>query len=303
MLLSVGCEFAYTSPAPTPAVALVQPRTGCAHRVLREEWRLVPETPHHEYRDLFGNRCERLMLPAGESLLAYDATVEVSGEPDDVNVDARATSMADLPDDLLVYTLSSRYCPTETMAQTAWRLFGQAPQGWGQVQAVCDWIHDNIEYGLLHSTPNTTALDVYVASGGMCRDFAHLAITFCRALSLPARYVFGYMPDIGVPGPFPPMDFHAWFEVWLEGRWWTFDARFNTPRIGRVPIGVGRDAVDVAMMTTYGPAEFQHMVVWTDQVNSAAPRQRTELLPFGAHRQQSEGLLVGAERGRPGQER
>ncbi|MCA9877244.1 MAG: transglutaminase family protein [Thermomicrobiales bacterium] len=303
MLLSVGCEFTYTLPAPTPAVALVQPRSDPAHRVVWEERRFAPETPHHEYRDLFGNRCERLTLPAGESSIAYDAVVDVSGAPDEVSLNAQATSVADLPDDLLVYTLSSRYCPTETMAQTAWRLFGHVPPGWGQVQAICDWIHTNIEYGLLHSTPNTTALDVYVASGGMCRDFAHLAITFCRALSIPARYVFGYMPDIGVPGPFPPMDFHAWFEAWLEGRWWTFDARFNTPRIGRIPIGVGRDAVDVAMMTTYGPAEFQHMVVWTDRVDSATPPQRTEPTLQGLLRQQSEGLLVGVERGRSGQVR
>lgn len=302
LLLSVGCEFTYTSPGPAPAVALVQPREDPAHRILREEWRFTPPTDHHEYRDLFDNRCERLTIPEGETSIIYDAVVEVSGEPDEVDFDARAIPIAELPDDLLVYTLASRYCPSETMAQTAWRLFGQVPPGWGQVQAVCDWIHANIEYGALISTPSTTALDVYVASGGMCRDFAHLAITFCRALSIPARYVFGYMPDIGVPGPFPPMDFHAWFEVWLEGRWWTFDARFNMPRIGRIPIGVGRDAVDVAMMTTYGGALFQRMVVWTDAVDSANPPPDPDRDPAtrGAHRQVSEGLRIGAEGGRAG---
>lgn len=303
MLLRVGCEFSYTSPFPTPAVALVQPRPDPAHRIAWEAWRIEPETPHHAYLDLFGNRCERLTLPAGEVSLVYDAVVEVSGEPDAVDPAAQASPVADLPDDLLVYTLSSRYCPSETMAATAWRLFGHVPPGWEQVQAVCDWIHANIEYGQLLSTPSTTALEVYVASGGMCRDFAHLAITFCRALSLPARYVFGYMPDIGVPGPFPPMDFHAWFEVWLAGRWWTFDARFNTPRIGRIPIGVGRDAVDVAMMTTYGPAQFQRMVVWTDEVDSATPPQDTDLAARGAHLRHSEGLRIGAERGHAGRGR
>jgi transglutaminase-like putative cysteine protease len=303
MLLSVGCEFTYTSPFPTPAVALVRPREDPAHRIVREEWRIAPETSHHEYHDLFGNRCERLTIPEGETSIIYDAVVEISGEPDEEDPAASASLIADLPDDLLVYTLSSRYCPSETMAATTWRLFGHVPPGWGQVQAICDWIHANIQYGSLHSTPSTTALDVYVASGGMCRDFAHLAITFCRALNIPARYVFGYMPDIGVPGPFPPMDFHAWFEVWLDGRWWTRDARFNMPRIGRIPIGVGRDAVDVAMMTTYGPAQFQRMVVWTDEVDSATPPHETDHSARGTHLQQSEGLRIGAESGHPGRVR
>jgi transglutaminase-like putative cysteine protease len=178
---------------------------------------------------------------------------------------------------VLVYTLPSRYCLSDALSNAAWDLFGSAEPGWARVQAVCDWIHANIRYGQ-QSTPLTTALDVYEARGGVCRDFAHLGVTLCRALNFPARYVFGYMPDIGIPPPHPPMDFHAWFEVYLADRWWTFDARFNTPRIGRIPIGRGRDAVDVAMMTTYGPAQFQEMRVWTDlaEVEAApdAPRIR-----------------------------
>ncbi|MDQ6908880.1 MAG: transglutaminase family protein, partial [Chloroflexota bacterium] len=157
------------------------------------------------------------------------------------------------------------YCLSDALSNTAWELFGGSEMGWARVQAVCDWIHDNIVYGL-KSTGLTTAVDVYEARGGICRDFAHLGVTFCRALNIPARYVFGYMPDIGIPPPYPAMDFHAWFEVYLGGRWWTFDARFNTPRIGRIPIGRGRDAVDVAMVTTYGAANFRQMTVWSDVV-------------------------------------
>lgn len=270
MLLRVGCEFAYESPGPTPSVMLVRPHPDCPHRVVEETWDAEPSFAPHGYRDLFGNRCDRFVLPEGETTLRYDALVEVSGDPDPVTPDAVQRPVEDLPDDVLVFTLASRYCQVEALSSTAWHLFGNAPLGWGRVQAVCDWIHNNIEYGLLKSTPLTSAVDVYVASGGMCRDFAHLAVTFCRALNIPARYVFGYMPDIGVPGPFPPMDFHAWFEVYLDDRWWTFDARFNTPRIGRIPIGRGRDAVDVAMMTTYGAAAFRRMVVWTDEASRPA---------------------------------
>lgn len=264
MQLRVGCEFGYDSAAPTPSVVLVEPHPDPDHRVVWETWAITPATEHRAYTDGFGNRCRRLILPVGPSSLRYDAVVEVSGEPDPVAPDATQAPVEGLPDETLVYTLASRYCPTESLSENAWRLFGGGPLGWGRVQAVCDWIHLNIRYGL-PSTPQTTAVDVFVAGGGMCRDFAHLAITFCRALNIPARYVFGYMPDIGVPGPFPPMDFHAWFEAYLGGRWWTFDARFNTPRIGRIPIGIGRDAVDVAMVTSYGAAAFQSMVVWTDE--------------------------------------
>lgn len=264
MQLHVGCEFTYESTPPTPAVALVQPRTDLAHTLLNERWQIRPHADRHEYRDLFGNRCERFTLSGGNSTIRYDALVDVTAEADPVDYTAPQHEVENLPDETLVYTLASRYCLTETLSQVAWHLFSWSTPGWQRVQAVCDWVHNNIRYGLITSTPMTTAVDVYAAGGGMCRDFAHLAITFCRALNIPARYVFGYMPDIGIPGPFSPMDFHAWFEVYLGDRWWTFDARFNKPRIGRVPIGIGRDAVDVAMVTTYGPAIFKEMTVWAE---------------------------------------
>jgi transglutaminase-like putative cysteine protease len=272
MLLRVGCEFEYDSPVPTPTVVLVRPHPLPPHRVVEEDWTIEPATASRRYRDLFSNQCERLILPEGTSTLRYDALVEVSGAPDPVVPETPQHQVENLPDETLVYTLASRYCQTESLSQVAWHLFGQTPPGWARVQAVCDWVHQNIRYGLLHSTPMTTAVDVYVAGGGMCRDFAHLSITFCRALNIPARYVFGYIPDIGVEGPFPPMDFHAWFEVYLRGpqggRWYTFDARFNRPLIGRIPIGRGRDAVDVAMMTSYGAAQFRRMTVWCDVVGA-----------------------------------
>ncbi|MEA2525862.1 MAG: hypothetical protein QOF01_3665 [Thermomicrobiales bacterium] len=293
MLLRVGCEFGYESPAPTAAVVLVRPHPVPAHRIVREQWEIDPPTASHGYLDHFQNRCERLVLPAGASTLRYDAVVEVSGDPDPVAPGTPQLPVEELPDETLVFTLASRYCQTETLSQVAWHLFGQSPPGWARVQAVCDWVHQNIRYGLLKSTPLTTAVDVYVAGGGMCRDFAHLSITFCRALNIPARYVFGYMPDIGVPGPFPPMDFHAWFEAYLGDRWWTFDARFNTPRIGRIPIGIGRDAVDVAMLTTYGPAAFRRMEVWTDEVANGNVDAEAADTPGSGTPMRSEALVLG----------
>ncbi len=268
MRIRVGCEFLYEATWPAPTVLLVKARDDDPHRILHETWRPQPDLPTHDYYDFYGNRSQRLTLPVGPSALIYDAVVEISGDPDEVYTSAIQHPVEELPDDVVIFTLPSRYCLSDALSNTAWELFGGSPMGWARVQAVCDWIHDNIIYGL-KSTGLTTAVDVYEARGGICRDFAHLGVTFCRALNIPARYVFGYMPDIGIPPPYPAMDFHAWFEVYLGGRWWTFDARFNTPRIGRIPIGRGRDAVDVAMVTTYGAANFLQMTVWSDVVTDA----------------------------------
>jgi transglutaminase-like putative cysteine protease len=249
---------------------MVEPHPDAPVRRAWEEWQTEPAAPLTGYGDLFGNRCRRVILPAGAARLRYDAEVELSRTPDAVEPTAAQVPVEQLPDSALVYTLPSRYCLSDALADDAWRLFGDAEPGWARVQAVCDWINAHIQYGG-ESTPLTTALDVYEARAGVCRDFAHLGVAFCRALTIPARYVFGYMPDIDVPPPYPPMDFHAWFEAYLGGRWWTFDARFNRPRIGRVPIGRGRDAVDVAMVTTFGPARFRSMTVWTDEISADAP--------------------------------
>jgi transglutaminase-like putative cysteine protease len=261
----VGCEFAYRAGQPTPAVFLVRPEAEADHRVLEEHWSTTPDLEFSDYRDLYGNVCRRLTLPEGGFHLNYDALVATPDEPDQVALDAEQFPASELPDDVLVYTLPSRYCLSDVLSERAWELFGNLAPGWGRVQQICDWVHDHVQFAYGTSTRVTTALDVYERGVGVCRDFTHLGITFCRALNIPARYVFGYIPDIDVPPPDSPMDFCAWFEAYLGGRWWTFDPRNNQRRKGRVPIARGRDALDVAMVTTYGAPILEKMVVWADE--------------------------------------
>ena len=267
--IRVGCEIRYEVSWPTPTVLQVQPRGDVVHHMLQETWETTPHLFLHAFRDIYNNICQRLVMPVGEQMVRYDALVEVSGEPDEVVPDAVQMPVEDLPDDVLHYTLPSRFCLSDVLSDAAWQLFGATEPGWGRVQAICDWVHSNIRFQYGTSTPLTTAADVYERRVGVCRDFAHLAVTFCRALNIPARYVFGYLPDIDVPPPDDPMDFCAWMEVYLAGRWWTFDPRNNMPRIGRVLIGRGRDALDVAMVTTYGSPRLQSMTVWADEVQTA----------------------------------
>jgi transglutaminase-like putative cysteine protease len=268
MNLRVGCQLEYDTEADAHAVALVEPHSSVQDTILAEHW--TPELPPVRFRDLYGNVCRRLDLSAGAYSFSYDATVRISPEPEAMpNERDVQHRIEELPPELLHWLLPSRLCESDMLAATAWDLFGETPRGAARLAAVCDWIHDNVEYGV-PSIPTTTVTEVLERRGGMCRDFAHLGVAFCRALGIPARYVFGYLPDIGIPGPYPVMDFHAWFEVWLGESWWTFDARFNTPRIGRVPIGRGRDAVDVAMVTTYGAASLERMKVWADESETLA---------------------------------
>jgi transglutaminase-like putative cysteine protease len=255
---------------PTHAVLQVEPRPD-AVEVVEAGWSNEPPGAGSTYLDLYGNLCRRLTLPAGRSTLAYDALVEVGGAPDPEDPAARELPAADLPADALVYTLPSRYCPSDALGDTAWSLFGEVTPGWPRVQAICDWVHGAITFGYGTSTSLTTALDVYEARTGVCRDFAHLAVTFCRVFNVPARYAFGYLPDIDVAPPEHPMDFCAWMEVYLSGRWWTFDPRNNQRRVGRVLIGRGRDALDVAMITTYGGVELASMEVRADEASAGAP--------------------------------
>ena len=271
MRLHVGCRFEHDAATPTPAIVLVEPHSREHAAVLEQSWTSDPLLPSSAFVDLYGNRCTRLELPAGHSVLSYDAVCEIDPNPELVPGSGAAQHrIEDLPDELLHWLLPSRYCESDVLLPTAWELFGQTRPGSERVQAVCDWINANIAYGQA-SVATTSTVEIFARRGGMCRDFAHLGVTFCRALGIPAQYVFGYMPDIGIPGPFPPMDFHAWFEVWLGDRWWTFDARFNTPRIGRMPIGRGRDAADVAMVTTYGDAQLTTMSVWSDEITAEDP--------------------------------
>jgi transglutaminase-like putative cysteine protease len=266
MRVRVGCEFTYETQAPVPMVMLVRARPDGEHEIRYESQWTEPNLEVREYRDSFANPCWRLVLPTGRSVVRYDAVVEVTGEPDVVVPDAPLVPVQDLPDDVLVFTLPSRYIESDLLLDDAWQLFGNTPQTWARVQAVCDWVHANVEYGYGLSGPTTTALDVFKQRQGVCRDFAQLSVALCRALNIPARYTFGYLGDIAVEPPDVPMDFHAWFEAYLGGRWHTFDARHNVPRIGRVKIAHGRDAVDVALSTAYGAATLKSMIVWSDEI-------------------------------------
>ena len=262
----LGCEFRYEADAGVEMVVIVEPHddTGWARRLCSERGVEPAGTALREYRDMFGNRCWRITTPGGELVFRYDATFAVPDAPDVVNPQAVQHLVPDLPDDVIIYTLPSRFCQSDLLMDDAWRLFGETIPGHARVQAISDWVHTNIEYRAGSSGPSTSAVDTYTNRYGVCRDFAHLPVTFCRALNIPARYVFGYLPDYGIEPPDVPMDFHAWFEAFLDGRWYTYDARHNSPRIGRVKVAQGRDAVDVAMVTSYGNARLQSLTVWTD---------------------------------------
>jgi len=231
-----------------------------------DELTVRPIVPVDDYIDCFGNRCTRFVARRGPVRLYNSTLIEDSGEPDAVNWLAREIPVERLPPETLIHLLSSRYCEVDLLSDTAAQMFGGLPKGWPRVQAVCDWVHDHVTFGYGYARPTRTALEVFNERVGVCRDFQHLAITFCRCLNIPARYATGYLGDIGVP-PVPcPMDFSAWFEVYLENRWWTFDARHNTPRIGRVLMATGRDAADVAITTSFGSANLRKFEVVTDEV-------------------------------------
>ncbi len=251
LALSLGCEFEFESTQPVSAIMQVAPAPQPNLGVRSEEWDTAAE--HHGYVDLYGNRCERLAIPSGRSRVAYNAEVLLASPADVIAPDTPETPVALLPDEHLSFVMPSRFCLPDELGHEAWQRFGDLAPGWERVQAIVDFVHGHLEFMHGASNPWTTAADVYRAGQGVCRDFAHLAITFCRALNIPARYVFGYLPDIGAAEPADPMDFAAWFEAHLDGRWHTFDARNNTPRIGRVVVGRGRDAVDVALLTSFGP--------------------------------------------------
>ncbi len=266
LTLRVGCTFDYQSIGLVPAVCLVRPAGVEGVRLLGESWMTTPTTPYYDYIDVYGNMCRRLTLPPGVATISYDAQVSV---PDAVDAEApyaAQTLVEDLPDEVLAYTLPSRFCLSDELIGTAWSLFGGTTPGWWRVRAIVDYVHTHVTFGYHLTAPTKTSSDVLSSGTGVCRDFAHAAIAFCRAMSIPARYVFGYLPDIDVPAPDSPMDFCAWFEAFLDGSWWTFDPRNNQLRKGRVIVARGRDAADVAMVTTFGNAAFRGMKVWADPV-------------------------------------
>jgi transglutaminase-like putative cysteine protease len=251
LALTVGCEFALESAQAASAIMQVAPRPEPGVVISYEAWDTAAQ--HHGYIDHYGNRCERFELLAGGSRVGYQAHVSLTRPADLIEPGALETPVASLPDEVLSFVMPSRFCLPDELGHEAWQRFGSVTPGWGRVQTIVDYVHAYLEFVPGASNPWTTAADAYRAGQGVCRDFAHLAITFCRALNIPARYVFGYIPEIGVPEPHETMDFAAWFEVYLGERWHTFDARNNRPRVGRVVVGRGRDAVDVALITSFGP--------------------------------------------------
>ncbi|KAB2911017.1 MAG: transglutaminase family protein [Hyphomicrobiaceae bacterium] len=267
MQIRAGYKIAYECPRPTPmllVLSLHPSRT--ADLVTPHEIVFDPPVEARDYRDNFGNTCTRVLAPAGRLTISADFVVNDPGTPDIVEPDAEQLPVEALPDDVMVYLLGSRYCDTDRLSNTAWSLFGNAPTGWGRVQAICDYVNQHLAFGYHHASATRTALDGFHERRGVCRDFAHLAITLCRCMNIPARYCTGYLGDIGIPPVPEPMDFSAWFEAYLGGRWFTFDARHNTPRIGRILMGRGRDAADVALSTIFGPATLAEFAVVTDEV-------------------------------------
>jgi transglutaminase-like putative cysteine protease len=267
----IGCEFVHSSAYDVPAVFQVEPAPGQDVTVHDESWTSVPDQATHVYHDLYDNVCRRLTIPAGQSTLTYSAVVTVPDATEEVDESAEELAPEDLPDDVLIFTLPSRYCLPDVLGAEAWNRFGQLPKGYSRVQAICDYVNGHLTFQYGSSTARSTAADVHAAGYGVCRDFTHLAVSLCRALNIPARYVFGYLPEVDAEVKPAPMDFAAWMEVYLGGRWFTFDPRNNEHRKGRVLIGRGRDAGDVAMATTYGAPWLQRMTVVAEEAGFPRP--------------------------------
>ena len=253
MRIRCGFEITYECPQPTPMLALLNVHSS-RHQDLEtlDTVRTDPPLTIGQYHDGFGNLCSRLVLPAGRTVLSADFVVRDSGEPDPIHPEAWQHPVEALPDDVIVFLLASRYCETEHLSELAWKLFGDVPAGWARAQAIVAYVHERIAFGYEHARPTKTAFEAHEERQGVCRDYAHLAITLCRCMNIPARYCTGYLPDIGVPVK-GEMDFSAWFEVYLGGAWRVLDARHNRPRIGRVLMARGRDATDAAITTSFGP--------------------------------------------------
>jgi transglutaminase-like putative cysteine protease len=269
MLIKIGFDVTFELPAPTPFLLNLSVHPSRFHTLQGlEQFRVEPHVPLWYYTDAFGNTCSRLVAPAGAFRLVNEAVVLDSGLPDPINPLAPQHPVELLPPETLQFLLASRFCEVDLLKEVAWGLFCGAPPGMQRVIAVCNWVHANITFGYAHARPTKSASETYAERRGVCRDFAHLAITFCRALNIPARYATGYLGDIGVPISPAPMDFSGWFEVYLGGQWWTMDARHNTPRIGRVLMATGRDATDVALTTAFGTANLKSFKVVTEEVPS-----------------------------------
>jgi transglutaminase-like putative cysteine protease len=264
--LRVGYEMVYECPQPTPMIFMLNVHHSRVDDILvPDTLTTTPSVPILFYHDGFGNRCSRIVAPVGEICISASGIVRDTGIPDLVADRAQQSQIQDLPEEVLVFLLGSRYCETDKLSQAAWNFFGQSPTGWGRVQAICDFVHRHVAFGYEYANRTKSAWEVFNQGQGVCRDYAHLAITFCRCMNIPARYCTGYLSDIGTPPPYIG-DFAGWFEAYLGDRWYTFDPRNNTPRIGRVLMARGRDAADVPISNTFGVNTLKSFKVWTDEV-------------------------------------
>ena len=266
MQIRAGYEVKFDVLQPLSMLLMLYTHPSRAETVEGEQLRVTPFVPVEEFLDSFGNRCGRIAAMPGPIAITADFLVLDTGEFDEANPAAEQWPVERFPADVLPFLLPSRYCEVDLLSDIAWNLFGQAPEGWSRVDTICDWVHAHVTFGYEFARATKTAWDVYNERQGVCRDFTHLAITLCRAMNIPARYATGYLGDIGVPPSSTPMDFSAWFEVFLDGRWYTRDARHNERRIGRILMARGRDAVDAAITTSFGAANLTGFKVWTDEV-------------------------------------
>jgi transglutaminase-like putative cysteine protease len=267
MEIDVGFTISYKAAQPTPMVMMLSIHPSRVPDIVGREIIVAePDVPIGFYRDSFGNVCGRLVAPAGGVTLKGKARVRDSGLPDAVAPNAEQVPIDRLPDDLLLYLMPSRYCETDKLTDIAWSLFAKTKPGWTRVQAIVDFVHDHVTFGYEHAHHMKSAFDAHEQRSGVCRDFAHLALTLCRCMGIPARYCTGYLGDIGVPPDPAPMDFSGWFEAYLSGRWYTFDARHMVPRIGRILMATGRDAADVALSTSFGRMTLAKFIVISDEV-------------------------------------
>lgn len=268
MNIRIGYELIYDCAQPTPMILILSVHySRISDLIIPDHLITDPFVPITAYRDSFHNWCSRIVAPTGRFKLSTDALIRDAGRPDVVVPDAKQTPVENLPNEILMFLLGSRYCETDRLSKTVWQLFHKSPPGWARVQAICHYVNQHITFGYEHARNTKTAWETFQEKTGVCRDYAHLAIAFCRCMNIPARYCTGYLGDIGVPPSPSPMDFSGWFEAYLDGNWYTFDPRHNTPRMGRVLIAHGHDAADVAISTTFGVNTLESFKVWTDEVN------------------------------------
>lgn len=272
MQIRFGYELVYSCPRPTPMIVTLSVNYSRVSDLIQPDALILsPSVPISAYRDSYGNWCSRILAPAGQIRLSGQGVVADAGNPDPVAPWLEQRPVETLPEETLLFLLGSRYCETDLLSEMAWDLFDSAPTGWNRVQAICDFVHQHIEFDYARSSPTRSAFQAYQERVGVCRDFAHLAVALCRCMNIPARYCTGYLSDIGEPPPFAPMDFAGWFEAYLGDNWYTFDPRNNKPRIGRILIARGRDAADVALTTSFGPSTLESFRVWTEEIKLPSP--------------------------------